>query len=402
LCVPACDGPVPGERSSNEELALLKTPEVQVRVFEGERCQLLLPSRVAVVAAGADEVLFHGVIDRPLLEAERGGLRLGPWRGRGPVDLFLSPLSNGDESDGRDRDSSAGLGLVIDGDERRFRGSFRLSAYDGGVEVINRLSLEEYLVGVVAAEMPLSYPAAALQAQAIVARTFAVYELLWARDHGGVRPFDATTSFQVYRGVRPSEGRAVEAVVETAGEILVHDGRLFRTYFHSTCGGRTLAACRVFGDASIPPLEGTDCAACVTSAYAAWEMRLDADQLTGALRDWVHDQDVALDVVRGLELERDEDGRVQTVRVYHESGGFVMRSQRFRRLLSEAGTPFRSSSFDVQRGEAGEFVFSGQGFGHRVGMCQVGAGQKAQRDNYRQILAHYYPGSDVHILEAFY
>lgn len=368
-----------------------------MRVFAGERCRLLLPTRVAIVRAGGEDVLFHDSIEEPVVEAAGDGLRLGRWSGPGPVDVIVSPVG----SDGDDAGPLM-MGLAAGADERRFRGSLRLTVRDGQVEVINVLSLEEYLVGVVGAEMPLSYPLAALKSQAIVARTFAVYELLWARDHGGVRPFDATTSFQVYFGVRPQEERAVQAVIETAGEVLLHEGRLFRSYFHSTCGGRTLAARRVFGDASIPPLEGTDCSACAGTPHAAWEKRLSGEQLTAALRAWAESRQVRFEAVRALELERDQDGRVETVRVLYDGGGFVMRSQRFRKLLTESGTPFRSSSFDVRQGEGGGFVFAGHGFGHRVGMCQVGAGKKAQRDNYRQILAHYYPGSDVHVLEAFY
>ena len=139
--------------------------------------------------------------------------------------------------------------LTFDG--REYHGSLALRSTGGGVSVVNGLSLDTYLRGVVPSESPSHWPLAALEAQAVAARSYAVYEL---------RPsswYDLlpTTSDQVYGGVRAERPRSDHAVFATLGQVLMYGGRVARTYYSSSSGGRTEAVEDAWpGSAPIPYL----------------------------------------------------------------------------------------------------------------------------------------------------
>jgi SpoIID/LytB domain protein len=125
--------------------------------------------------------------------------------------------------------------LTFDG--REYHGTLALRGGGGGVSVVNGLSLDTYLRGVVPSESPSHWPLAALEAQAVAARSYAVYQL---------RPsswYDLlpTTSDQVYGGVRAERPRSDHAVFATLGQVLMYGGRVARTYYSSSSGGRTEA-----------------------------------------------------------------------------------------------------------------------------------------------------------------
>jgi len=142
----------------------------------------------------------------------------------------------------------------------RYRGRFVLRASGGTVLVINELNLEAYLRGVVPAEMgPLAFPQlAALEAQAVAARTYAVAHLGEHDDEG----YDLcdTPACQVYRGVAVEHKLTDRAVRETAGIIAVYKGRPIDAMYTSTCGGRTEDAAALFPDRAQPYLRGVACA----------------------------------------------------------------------------------------------------------------------------------------------
>src|SRR5919112_3101243 len=129
---------------------------------------------------------------------------------------------------------------------RDYRGAAVILRSGSGITVINRLGLESYLLGVVSAEMGRRSPAedAALRAQAIVSRTFALRNLGRRKAQG--YDLSATVADQVYGGyaAETPEGRA--AVGQTRGRVLTHDGAPIEAFFYSTCGGRTADGAEVF------------------------------------------------------------------------------------------------------------------------------------------------------------
>ncbi|MGI8423392.1 MAG: SpoIID/LytB domain-containing protein [Chloroflexota bacterium] len=118
-----------------------------------------------------------------------------------------------------------------------YRGEVIVSPRSGGIETVNRLSLEDYLRGVVPAEMPASWPSEAVKAQTLAARSYAVFQ---ARARSSERyDVDDTTSFQVYRGANAEHPVVNQIVDATAGQVIMHGSQIVQAYFFSTCGGWT-------------------------------------------------------------------------------------------------------------------------------------------------------------------
>lgn len=126
---------------------------------------------------------------------------------------------------------------------KQFRGDLRIANVSGRVQLVNVVGLEDYLLGVVPGEMPKDWPLAALEAQAVAARTYAVGHVLRGR------PFDLYSDWrsQVYYGVAAEAPGPTRAVTETRGEILTYDGAAAQTFYFSSSGGRTVSALDAFG-----------------------------------------------------------------------------------------------------------------------------------------------------------
>ena len=129
----------------------------------------------------------------------------------------------------------AGTSLAYAG--RKYRGTFRVSAVNGKLRLVNHVSLERYLYGVVPCESPHDWPAEALKAQAVVARSYALATIKAGSD------FDVypDTRSQVYLGISGEYPESTAAVKATAGEVVYYDGEVAHTFFFSTSGGRTSA-----------------------------------------------------------------------------------------------------------------------------------------------------------------
>jgi stage II sporulation protein D len=133
---------------------------------------------------------------------------------------------------------------------RPYRGKLVVRTSGGTVAAINHVGLEEYLYGVVPDEMPPTWAMEALKAQAVAARSYAVV----SRRTGGVFDVFPDTRSQVYGGVASEEARTNAAIDATAGDVVMHGGRVAHTFFHSTSGGRTAAIEDVWNASPVPYL----------------------------------------------------------------------------------------------------------------------------------------------------
>jgi stage II sporulation protein D len=161
------------------------------------------------------------------------------------------------------------------------RGALVITARDAGLLVVNDLDLEAYVKSVVPSEVPVTWPFEALKAQAIVARTFALHKK--AERGGQAFDVDATVQSQVYGGLGREDPRASEAVDATAGIVVMHEGRLALTPYHSTSAGPTEDAAEVWG-IDLPYLKGVACPFDEDSPVYRWERRLPFDDIESALR----------------------------------------------------------------------------------------------------------------------
>jgi SpoIID/LytB domain protein len=219
---------------------------------------------------------------------------------------------------------SSGLALG----SRSYRGSFRVT---GGkaVRVVNLIGLEPYLWGVVPREMPDRWPAEALQAQAVVARTYALGHV----EKGGDFDLYADTRSQVYGGIAAESAPAREAVNATAGQVVLYDGELAQTFFFSSSGGRTANVQDVWGSKGLPYLVSVPDPYDALSPYHNWgPLRYSAKLLGRKL----HARGKLLDVRTNAAAS----GRVRTVTLVGSKGDRTIKGEAVRRALGLRSTWF--------------------------------------------------------------
>lgn len=256
--------------------------------------------------------------------------------------------------------------------------------------VMNELPVEKYLLGTVPGEIPPTWPMEALKAQAVAARTYALYRSQ-NKNFQRNRSYDleSDTSDQVYLGggVKAGDPAVREAIEQTKGEVLWYLG-LFPSYFHSCCGGQTETVAKVWGKREmsrsvIDPY-------CTKSPYRKWELRLPPSALFQKLKG----HGLEGKFLKAISTQRYETSpRNATVTIETDAMMLVMKAFDFRRLLGEE--KLMSTWFDVKQ-TRGEIVFRGSGFGHGVGLCQWGAKTLAEKgSDYKRILRFYYPRAVV-------
>ncbi|HYP48883.1 MAG TPA: SpoIID/LytB domain-containing protein, partial [Thermoleophilaceae bacterium] len=234
----------------------------------------------------------------------RYGSRLRIQRAGHPVRL-LGPALNG----------------VRDG---RYRGAIEMLVDGGGLTAINVLPIDPYVKGVVPGEMPASWPAEALKAQAVVARSYA----LATRKSGGAFDQYPDTRSQVYRGVNGESPMSSAAVDATAGQILAYGGRPAVTYYFSTSGGHTESVENVFiGSLSRPWLVGVPDPYDDLSPHHRWRARFSTAGMTRALRGHVRGSFRKIKVLRRGRSPRIVRARIYGTRGTSEISGPALRSE---------------------------------------------------------------------------
>jgi stage II sporulation protein D len=270
---------------------------------------------------------------------------------------------------------------------RRYRGSFARTA-DG--EIVNTVALEEYLYSVVPREMPPSWAAAALQVQAIVARTFVLERSAPAREYDLV-PSEAD---QVYTGMDSEHPQSTAAVNATAGEALRFQNGFASALYSSCCGGHTESSSAAWGGKPVPYLAGVVCPYCTAAPWYKWTQNLDLDRVHDALS-------AALSGIGTLQRVRldsaDASGRAHYWFFDGDAGSARVAAPAVRAAL---GTRVLPSLLVRKVGLATQatptLVIEGGGLGHGVGLCQWGArGMALQGAGARSILSQYYPGTGI-------
>jgi stage II sporulation protein D (peptidoglycan lytic transglycosylase) len=276
------------------------------------------------------------------------------------------------------------------------RGGLRVGArdYGGALEVwrndglllVNVLPLEEYIAGTVRAEAPERWPAEALRALAVVARTFAVFH----QQKNAGRPYHlvAGNQHQNFAGRIAEDSPAWDAVRATAGQVLTWQGAVFPAFYHSNSGGYTEPPQSIFSGEGIPPLPGVRDEFSTDSPNYSWATTLPLSVVANRLRQG----GVEVGDVRGFTvLERSVSLRVLRLAVEHTRGAATLKGTDFRRLV---GYDVLKSTLFVAVVVDGAVRFEGRGWGHGAGLSQFGAKGMAERGYaYPQILAHFYPGA---------
>lgn len=293
-----------------------------------------------------------------------------------------------------------------------FRGRLSVFRDRTGLTAINTLGIEEYLHGVVGAEMGRrdSADSEALAAQAIVSRTFAIRNL-GKRVAGG---FDLLPSVvdQVYGGVASEYPLASQAVLQTAGQVVTWEGTPIDAFFFSTCGGRTARGTEVFAAADRPYLEGVrdvdgdGQAFCRISPRFRWREEWSGPELRGVLRqslpEVLRTPAEQVGTVRSVQVaRRTGSDRVARVTVTLDRTSVDVDGPAVRQVLRPVGQLLlRSAVFQLletrENGGVTRLVAEGAGSGHGVGFCQWGAvGRARAGQDASAILVAYFPGTTI-------
>ena len=275
----------------------------------------------------------------------------------------------------------------------------------GGLYLINKIPLEEYLKGVVPSEMPAHQEEdfEAIKAQAICARTYAIKRL--EENQSRLYDVQATIADQVYSGYERRAPLADQAVDESAGVIISYLGQPAAVYYHSTCGGELEAAKNIFSGADFPYLQGGSDAvgpgfSCSISPYFRWEQRRSFEELDDAFDRYFNKSVLQQTVTDTLQVTyrvqisgRDSSGRVNRLQVSYADTLAELSGYQIRRFLAAAGTTYLPSTlFYLSQSGDSTLVIHGAGNGHGVGMCQFGALFMARRGfQHYHILSKYFP-----------
>ncbi len=273
----------------------------------------------------------------------------------------------------------------------RYRGTISLHNIAGTLYVINSLKLNEYLYGVVPAEMPGDWPLEALKAQAVAARTYALYRIL--KQKNMLFDLDATTSAQVYKGIDVEKASCKKAVDETGSMVILFQNEPIVSFFHSTCGGKTVDDRFVWQGSDLPYLKSVHCGFCSASPNYLWEYSINVFEIKRALNRRYPE----IRTVDMISLKKNQ-GRVSNVVVRHSHGMANMSGNDFRLLISPE--KIKSLAFDVKK-RGRTLNISGHGWGHGVGMCQWGArGMAESGKSFREILIHYYRNVSIKSIDG--
>jgi len=375
--------------------------------------------------------------NREAIEVELNGrFNLAPGKHRITSPITLTPLEP--SASFTIPDVTIGIGFHWERSERQtFRGGLRIIQKPGqGLTAINEIELEDYVTSVISSEMSASCPMELLKAHAVISRSWLWYpkanpaaigpgngsiekpgEVIRWYGREAHEDFDvcADDHCQRYQGITKQFSTTVEqAVKETHHEMLTYHGKVCDARFYKCCGGLTENYSVAWDDQRIPYLVPVKDPYCNTSDmkllaqilpnfdqetldFYRWQVEYDAAELAEIVKSRLK-EDFGTRIVDLVPLARGASGRIYRLKIEGESKTLIIGKElEIRRALSKSH--LYSSAFEVEKKD-GKFVLKGSGWGHGVGLCQIGAAVMADGGmDYRDILRHYYPGTDTEIEE---
>ncbi|MBW4627237.1 MAG: SpoIID/LytB domain-containing protein [Brasilonema octagenarum HA4186-MV1] len=293
------------------------------------------------------------------VQAVPGGIALDKWRSN----LFwVEPT---------------GKGFVYIGD-RWYRGRTLVVPSQKGLSVVNWVALDEYLYSVIGGEMDPRWPSEALKAQAIAARTYALYEREKQRNNPLYDLGASPDRWQIYKGVSSESPTTYAAVDATAGEVLTYKNRVILSVFHACSGGHTENSEDVWGSAqpylrAVPDFDQN-------IRECNWSRTFSPAEISTAVPE-------VGNVKQIISGSTSPFGSVKALKIVGDKGEKVLTGEDVRTVLKLKSTRFTVSNAN------GSFTLTGLGYGHALGMSQWGAYNLASRGyNHLQILNYYYKG----------
>ena len=316
-----------------------------------------------------------------------------------------------------------------------FNGTLRLVVDSDHITAINELPVERYLTSVISSEMSATSSLELLKAHAVISRSWLLAQMEKRRRQGAgsdnffsftkkddelIRWYDredhtifdvcADDHCQRYQGItNAGNPTVVEAIRQTRGQILTYDGEICDTRFSKCCGGQTEEFQYCWENTPKPYLTSVPCPYCDTNdRHVLSQVLNDYDQETPDFYRWTvkytqaeltelvsHKLKMDLgDILDLVPLERGRSGRIWKLRIVGSKRSFTIGKElEIRRTLSESH--LYSSAFDVEKNGT-SFLLHGRGWGHGVGLCQIGAAVMGEEGiNYKDILLYYYRNAEI-------
>lgn len=292
----------------------------------------------------------------------------------------------------------------------KYAGGLKFIVEGDRITAVNCIGMEDYLMSVISSEMKSSASIELLKAHAVISRSWLKARL---KDHkAGHEHFDvcADDHCQRYQGLTMAVGDDVcRAIDRTWGQVLEYGGDICDTRYSKCCGGRTELFSTCWEDVDLPYLQSVEDPFCDCENSSILSQVLnDYDLHTADFHDWTvqYTTDELSELVRtrtGIDfgtivaleaVERGPSGRIKYLRITGTLREEVIGKElAIRKALSSSH--LKSSAFEIEKSPDG-FILKGRGWGHGVGLCQIGAAaMAAQGYDYRQILSHYYVGAEI-------
>lgn len=265
---------------------------------------------------------------------------------------------------------------------------------------IEELQLDEYLYGVVSAEMPASFHVEALKSQATVARTYTIYQIQNSGGkHEGANMCDSYTCCQAWiskeeRFSKWEEAereanwkKIVQAVNDTSGKVITYQGEPINAFFHSNSGGITESSVNIWGGIEYPYLKSVETSGEDSYSQYNSEVSFTKEELVNKIKEKHTEIEINWEEENPIQIEDYTDsGRVRTIKF----GNISIAGTEARTILGLKSTNFVISYKDEK------IIFSVTGYGHGVGMSQTGADSLAkQGSGYEEVIKHFYTGVEI-------
>lgn len=349
-----------------------QAPDLRVGLASGRASLTITPAGgKATVQTGSSKTITLAANTAAAIRWQDGAFLVGREKLRGEV-LVIRPAAKAGE-------------LSLDG--RRYRGALELRHRGGGLTAVNIVPVDGYLRSVVPEEMPVDWPAEAIKAQSVAARSFA----LASRGRHASEGYDlcTTTHCQLYKGIASEKTASTAAARATRGEVLTYGGQPIEALFHTDSGGMTESSEDVWGS-HVPYLRAVRDTPLGTMPWTKTVSKVDLEKKLAA-------KGHNIGRLRAIELsplavgrvakDRTASGRVKAMTAVGTKGRATLSGTAWRSLLG-----LKSALFDAKLTKD-SVTFTGFGAGHGLGISQWGAKRLAETGkSYADILHHYYTG----------
>lgn len=351
-----------------------QAPDLRVGLASGRVSVTITPAGgKATAQTGSSKTITLTANDAPAIRWQNGAFLVGREKLRGEV--LTIRLSGAGE-------------LALDG--RRYRGALELRHKSGGLTAINIVAIDDYLQSVVPEEMPTDWPAEAIKAQSVAARSFALASC--GRHASEGYDLCTTTHCQLYTGTAAEKSASNAAIKATRGEVLTYGGKPIEALFHTDSGGMTENSEDVWGS-HVPYLRAAKDTPAKTMPWTKTISRADLERKLAAKgHDIGKVRSIALSplAIGRAAKDRTASGRVKTMTVTGTKGTATLSGTTWRSLLG-----LKSTLFDAKLAKD-MVTFTGYGSGHGLGISQWGAERMATKGaSYAEILHHYYTGTTL-------